>query len=228
MLPTQPTQPPVASPTPIPSPVISLSANLLHANAGGVVGTPNMFTPPQGDTPTGGNGSPVDGIGCDPTMSNAYHIHVFVGIMVNGTHYALPAALGMVSPGAPVSGFINTAHCFYDIHTHDSSGIVHIESPNPTSAPITTSIYTLKNIFDVWGITADASHVGPFAGPVVVMTSGQTYRGNQNKGVVASSTYTFYAGDPNSIPLYSHEVIWLMVGPTFPTSIDGISYYTEF
>lgn len=221
---------PQTSPSPAPSasPTITLSSQLLHANQGGVVGQPDMFNPTSGDTTSGGNGSPVDGITCDPSMSNNYHVHVFVGIIVNGTQYALPIALGMVNPGAPVSGFINSAKCFYHLHTHDSSGIVHVEDPDPSGTPKTGTLFTLKNVLDVWGITADRSHVGQFSGPVVVMTSGQTYRGDQNNGVVPSSTYSFYGGDPNGIPLYSHEVIWLMVGPTYPTSIDGVSFYTEF
>jgi len=227
--PTMPQQStPTSSPLPSPSPTITLSASVLHASEGGVLGDPDMFTPTFGNTASGGSGSPVDGITCDPTMSNNYHIHVFIGIVVNGVHYALPYAIGMVSPGAPVAGFVNTAHCFYDLHTHDSSGIVHVEDPDPTKAPITASLYTLKNVLDVWGITLDRSHVGQFLGPVVVMTSGQVYRGNQNDATVPSSTYSFYGGDPNSIPLYSHEVIWLMVGPTYPTSLDGVTFYTQF
>lgn len=228
MGPTLPTPAPVTSPTPAPSPTITLSASLLHANAGGVIGAPDMFTPTSGDTSTGGTGSAVDGITCEPTMSNNYHIHVFVGVIVNGAQYAMPIAIGMVKPGAAASGFINAAQCFYFIHTHDSSGIIHVESTNPGGLPITSSIYTLKNLLDIWGMTVDRTHVGPFTGPVVVLTSGQIYRGDQNSGVVPSSTYTFYGGDPNGIPLFSHEVIWLIVGPTYPASLDGVSFYTEF
>jgi hypothetical protein len=210
------------------SPTIVMSASFEHANQGSVVGQPDMFTPPSGDTPSGGNGGPVDGITCDPVMSDNYHVHVFVGIYVNGTQLALPIALGMVNPGAPLNGFINTAQCFYHIHTHDSSGIVHVEDPDPNGVPRTGTLYTLKNVLDVWGITVNGTQVGQFQGPVVVLTSGQVYRGDQNGGEVPSSTYTFYGGDPNGIPLYSHEVIWLLVGPTYPASLDGISFYTEF
>jgi len=216
------------SPLPSPSPTITLSGAYEDANQGGVVGQPNMFTPPEGDTANGGNGNPVDGITCDPVMSNNYHIHVFVGIYVNGTQFALPIAVGMVNPGAPVNGFINSAQCFYHIHTHDSSGIVHVEDPDPNGVPTTGTLFTLKNVLDVWGITVNGTQVGQFSGPVVVMTSGQVYRGDQNNGKVPSSTYTFWSGDPNNIPLYSHEVIWLLVGPTYPASLDGVSFYTEF
>lgn len=219
---------PSASPIPSPSPTISASNQILNASQGGVTGVADMFSPISGDTASGGSGAAVDGITCDPTMSNNYHIHIFLGIYVNGTHYALPIAIGMVNPGAPVNGFINSAQCFYHIHAHDSSGIVHVEDTDPSGAPRTASLFTLKNVLDVWGITVDGSHVGQFSGPVVVMTSGQVYRGDQNNGLVPSSTYTFYGGDPNQIPLYSHEVIWLMVGPTYPSSLDSVNFYTEF
>jgi len=219
---------PSPSPIPSPSPTISASNQVLNASQGGVTGVPDMFSPTSGDTASGGSGAAVDGITCDTTMSDNYHIHIYLGIYVNGTHYALPIAIGMVNPGAPVNGFINSAQCFYHFHTHDSSGIVHVEDTDPSGAPRTASLFTLKNVLDVWGITVDGSHVGQFSGPVVVMTSGQVYRGDQNNGLVPSSTYTFYGGDPNQIPLYSHEVIWLLVGPTYPSSLDSVNFYTEF
>ena len=161
-------------------------------------------------------------------MSDNYHIHVWVGIYVNGTHYALPYALGMKNPGAPVKGFVDTATCFYHLHTHDSSGIVHVEDTDPSKAPITASLFTLKDVFDIWGITVSSSQVGAFSGPVKVYTSGQVYRGNQNGGLVPASTYTQWTLDPNAIPLYSHEVIFLLVGPTYPAQLPNVAFYTEF
>ena len=161
-------------------------------------------------------------------MSNNYHIHVYLGVFVNGTEQALPIAIGMDSPGAAVSGFINTANCFYFIHTHDSSGIVHVEDPNPDNDPVTATMFTLQNVLDVWGITADANHFGPFTGPVEVFTSGQIYRGDQNNGTVPASTLTYYGSNPGTVPLYSHEVIFVEVGPTYPSSLPSVSFYTEY
>jgi hypothetical protein len=224
--------PPLASPTPMPSPTPSPSPTgtptTLHANQGSVLGTPNQFTPPEGDTASGGAGSPVDGITCDPTMSDNYHIHVWIGVYVNGAHYALPMAIGMKNPGAPSSGFISTATCFYHLHTHDSSGIVHVEDTDPSKTPRTGTIFTLKQLFDVWGIAVNGSQVGQFNGPVRVYTSGQLYRGSQNGGLVPASTYTLWTGDPNAIPLYSHEVIFLEVGPAYPAQLPNVAFYTEF
>jgi hypothetical protein len=160
-------------------------------------------------------------------MPDNYHVHLFLGVYNNGTLMALANGTGMVNPQPPDrTGFVNFANCFYFLHTHDSSGIVHIEDNQ--NVPGTQSIFTLKTYLDIWGITADSNHFGPFTGPVRVFTSGQVYRGNMNNGVVSASTYTFYGTDPTNIPLYSHEVIFVEVGPTYPASLPNVSFYTQF
>lgn len=219
------------TPSPSPSPSPTGSPGTVHANEGGVLGTPGMFTAPSDH-----GGAPVDGITCDPTMSDNYHIHIWIGVYVNGVStnfnptYALPIAIGMQDPGppGPPGAFITTAKCFYHIHTHDSSGIVHVEDPDPSKTPITGTLYTLKQVFDIWGVTVNGTQVDKFVGPVRVYTSGQVYRGNQNGGVVPASTLTQWTGDPNAIPLYSHEVIMLEVGPTYPAQLPNVAFYTEF
>ncbi|HTU71031.1 MAG TPA: hypothetical protein VMF11_12015 [Candidatus Baltobacteraceae bacterium] len=220
-----PTATPLPTPTPTPP---GASSSTIETSQGSVSGQTGMFTPSQGDTSTGGQGSPVDGITCDPTMSNNYHIHVYLGIYVNGQQAALPIAIGMENPGPPDDGFIDTATCFYHIHTHDSSGIVHVEDPDPNNIPITGTMYTVQNILDVWGITADSNHFGPFTGPVRVFTSGQVYRGDSNNGLVPATDLTFYGTNPVTVPLYSHEVIDVEIGPTWPTTLPNVSFYLEY
>lgn len=233
---TSPTPPP-ATPTPVPTPTPAPTATpgppgpsnqTIHATQGSVNGQTG-YSPAEGNTATGGQGSPVDGISCDPTMSNNYHIHIFLGVYNNGTLMAVPPGTGMVNPQPPdPTGFVNFANCFYHLHTHDSSGIVHVEDTNPNNVPNTTSIFTLKTYLDIWGVTADANHFGPFKGPVRVFTSGQVYRGNMNNGVVSASTLTFYGNDPTNVPLYSHELIFVEVGPNYPASLPNVAFYTQF
>ena len=168
-------------------------------------------------------------------MSENYHIHVFVGLYVNGTEYALPRGIGVADPVNPNDAEINYAtQCFYYTHTHDSTGVVHIEDYNNglLETPPVTPHYTLKTLFDVWGITVDNTHFGQFSGPVQVYTSGQVYRGgNQPYGsTVPESTLAPWNGDPNQIQLYSHEVIWFFIGPpsTYPTSLPNVHFYEEY
>ncbi len=216
-----------AAPTATPTSPVS-SGQMITTSQGGVDGQPNMFTPNEGDTATGGAGSPIDGITCDPTMSNNYHVHIFLGVYYNGQLMALPEAIGMENPGAASAGFVDSATCFYHIHTHDATDLVHVEDPDPSNVPITGTLYTLQQVLDVWGVTTDANHFGPFTGPVEVFTSGQVYRGDQNNQVTPASDLTYWGQNAATVPLYSHEVIVVEVGPTYPTSLPDISFYLEY
>lgn len=234
--PTSTVAPTQAAATPTP-PGASTQTNV--TTEGATFGTPDEFTPNVGDTSSGGQGQTVDGISCDPTMSNNYHVHVYLGLFVNGSQVALPAGVGMNNPGAFGSGdpsypgFINSASCFYHIHIHDQSGIVHIEDPDPNAVPITGSLYTLQNLFDIWGITVNSGQFGPFSGggtPLRVFTTGQVFRGDCDSTAtctVPATDLTYYGDNPSSIPMYSHEVIFVEVGPTWPTTLPNIQFYTE-
>lgn len=172
-----------------------------------------MFAPNDGDTPSGGNGQTVDGIPCLPTMAQAhYHVHVFVGILFNGSMIGVPDGVGMKNPADDVNGVTNKATCFYYLHTHDVAGIVHVEDPSTASRA--TSLHTLGQFLHIWGQSLSAAGFGSFNGPVKIYTSGQHYVGQGNQ-TVASSAYSQFGGDPYAMPLYGHEVIWIEAGPTF-------------
>lgn len=201
-----------------------------------VNGQDGNFNPPVGDTPSGGHGpvgSQIDNAQCQVSMSENYHIHVFIGLVVNGTEYALPRGIGVADPVNPNNPAINYAtQCFYFTHTHDSTGVLHIEDYNngQLESPPRTSHYTMKTVFDVWGITVNSTQFGQFPGPVRVYTTGPVYRGDSNNGNVTVDKLSWYNGDPNTIPLYSHEVIWFFVGDpsTYPTSLPYIHYFEEY
>ena len=216
---------PTPTPRPTPTPTPGPTPKPIVLYPGEIVGADNLFTPPDGDTAAGGQGKTVDGIPCAPTMSeNAYHVHAYLGLYVGGKQVAIPDQIGLHDPGPISHGFTNTAQCYYYIHTHDASGMVHIESPS--TAPISSSIYQLGNVFDVWGISVNGNGVGPFSGQVRVFTG----RAKLGTTTVQPSSYSEYFGDPNAIALYSHEVIWLQVGPPYytPPYLPEIVFETEF
>ncbi|MDR4489773.1 MAG: hypothetical protein R2685_02570 [Candidatus Nitrosocosmicus sp.] len=74
---------------------------------------------------------PIDGIECGEMEQLGYHIHVHMDIFINGTHYSVPSLIGI------------TNNCYYWLHTHDSSGIIHVESP-------VTKNFTLEQFFQIW------------------------------------------------------------------------------
>jgi hypothetical protein len=192
-----------------------------------------MFVPADQDMSTGGTGQMVDGIpDVSPTLMNSYqaqyHVHSYLGLYVNGVQYAIPHGLGMVAPGGPANGFVNTANSYYLIHTHDSSGIIHVEAPSNGTPNLASSMYTLKDFLDIWGVTVNSNQFGAFKGPVRVFTSGPMSRSNGDHTTVPASTLTYFGSDPSNVPLYSHEYIVVEVGPTYPTSLPDIDFYTEF
>jgi hypothetical protein len=190
--PAQPTAPPAPTPTPV----------LL---AGGqLVGTPTF---PVGDTATGGQGSPIDGLSCG-VPNQTFHIHSHLSIFHNGMHIADAVAIGI--PGAVITTmnggpYTNQGTCFYPLHTHDSSGIIHIEAAAPTS-------FTLGEVFDIWGEPLSARHIAGFSGPMLIYV-------DANEHPIQA---TIYAGDPRAIVLTNHQQITIEVGapyvyPTFYT-----------
>ncbi len=220
---------PSSTPTAAPSPSATSSATAaptptpINLYPGRITGTDNLFTPNDGDSPTGGQGQTVDGIPCALTMyENTYHVHAYLGILVNGRQVAIPDQIGLYKPGSISNGYTSTAQCYYYIHTHDASGYVHIESP--TSTPLSASLYALQNVFDVWGMTVSSTNVGPFQGQVRVFIATVPLQ------TLTAANYQEYTGNPNTIALYSHEAIWLEVGPSYvlPPNLPAVTFYTEY
>lgn len=63
------------------------------------------------------------------------HIHPSLSILVDGQQETIPADIGI------------TDDCMAEIHTHDESGQIHVESLNADKA----SQFTLSDFFKVWG-----------------------------------------------------------------------------
>ncbi len=190
---------------------------------GAVNGADNMFSPRDGDMKDGGQGQNVDGVSCDRTMvTNLYHVHVYLGIVDNGRLVAMPDAVGMVDPGPDANGYTNTAQCFYHIHTHDASGMIHLEVDR--NLPYSDVIFKLKNLLDIWGVPHDSTRFGPFQGPVHVFV------GNVPLKQTVVSHYAPYNGNYEDIRLRSHEAIWIEIGSKYytQTQLPSVTFYTEY
>lgn len=86
------------------------------------------------------NYGPVDGVYCSSNEQSAYHIHARVSIYINGAPAPLVANTGIAPVGATSS---TSVECLYWMHTHDTTGVIHIESP-------TTKLFTLNQFLDIW------------------------------------------------------------------------------
>src|SRR4030095_7701535 len=86
-----------------------------------------LFEP--GNTPRGDTGQPVDGIeGSSREMLNV-HIHAHLSLFFKGEQIAVPYGIGIVKPFRVENGFVGVGNGIYWLHTHDATGIIHIESP---------------------------------------------------------------------------------------------------
>lgn len=145
-----------------------------------------MFEP--GDTPQGGNGQPVDGIEGSSREMLKVHVHAHLALINKGQQIAIPYGIGIVKPFQVNNGFVGMGKGIYWLHTHDATGIIHVESPDDRR-------YTLGNFFDIWGQPLTSREVAGLKGVVRVFVDGKPY-----------------AGDPRSIVLGAHTQITLQVG----------------
>jgi len=167
-------------------PVSVQAAQPIPLNIAGVVGKDSL---PPGDTPQGGQGDPVGEIACLGEEQLAYHIHVHLSLIVNGEQLAIPLGIGVLDRQV-LGGFVTGGSCFYWLHTHDASGIVHVESPNPGTL-------TLGQFFDVWGQLLTTTSVAGFTGPVSVYVDGKSYTGDPRAiGFTERMQITLEVGTP--------------------------------
>jgi hypothetical protein len=86
-------------------------------------------------------------IGIPPGGQEKFHIHAMLHIYVNGLLTPLPANIGIDSAKGVESS----------MHTHDGSGIIHMEAPHPFN-------YTLGDFFSVWGVKLGPAQLGGLKG----------------------------------------------------------------
>jgi hypothetical protein len=84
-------------------------------------------------------------IGLEPLREEgqALHTHQHLDLYVDGRPVTVPAQIGIDADG----GFIS------DLHTHETDGIMHVESP-------TVQRFSLGQFFAVWGLPLSATCIG--------------------------------------------------------------------
>jgi hypothetical protein len=155
------------------------------------VGQP-MFEP--GDTSQGGNGQPVDGIEGSSREMLKVHVHAHLSLFNKGQQIAIPYGIGIVKPFKVNNGFVGMGQGIYWLHTHDATGIIHVESPD-------ARVYTLGQFFDIWGQPLTSRNVAGLQGVVRAFVDGKPYAGNPRAIVLGAHTQiTLEVGDPIVTP----------------------------
>ena len=81
----------------------------------------------------------IQGVECDPTEGTVFHVHAHLDLIVDSKSATIPAGIG-----------IKPNECLYWLHTHNTSGVIHIESPQQTT-------FTLGQFIQVWDNTPGIS-----------------------------------------------------------------------
>ncbi len=132
-----------------------------------------------------GLGSPISGVECQSSEQVSYHVHTLLEIYVRGEKVKIPASIGII-PG----------HCMYWLHTHDETGLIHIEAPRQMR-------FTLGQFFDVWGQRLSSNNV------LGIDLSSS----NLESRVYVDGVR--YSGDPREIELVDNRTVVLDIGPPF-------------
>lgn len=112
----------------------------------------------------------------------ALHTHQHLDVFVHGRRVVVPAGIGIDA----AAGFISP------IHTHDASGVVHVEAP-------AVRTFTLGELLGVWGVRLTRSCLG-----------GYCATGAQRLTVFADGRPV--NGDPRVLPLAPHAEIVVAFG----------------
>ena len=130
-------------------------------------------------------GMAAAGLPISDMSAMAQHFHAHLDVIVNGQPVPVPADLGVDSSTGEMSA----------LHTHDPTGLVHVESSDPTGR------YILGQLFNEWNVALGATGLGALSA-----TPGTSLRTFVD-GVEVP-------GNPAGIELRDHQQIALIFGPT--------------
>jgi len=98
---------------------------------------------------------------CLGVESTTLHVHPWLRINITGQSVPIPAAVGISTPVFGSTGVATGGGCFEPLHTHDASGIIHIEASDINSQ------YSLGDFFKVWAATYNSIIVNGTPHPIV-------------------------------------------------------------
>jgi len=130
--------------------------------------------------------------GLPQSGTEAYHIHALLRVYVNGKQQPIPANIGIDPSGAFLAA----------LHTHDTSGIIHMESDNFFP-------FKLGQFFDIWGVKFTDSQIGAYY--------------NQGQNTLQVYVNGKKIADPVNYQLKRHDTIVVAYGKpgSFPTKIPA-------
>jgi hypothetical protein len=114
---------------------------------------------------------------------SALHIHAHLDVYANGSPVQVPSDIGVDDANQKIS----------PLHTHDTTGVIHIESPDKNAT------FTLGQFFTEWQVSLGTDHMGGLA-------TDATHH------LTVYVNGTARTGDPASVVLAGHDEIALIYG----------------
>ena len=115
-----------------------------------------------------------------PNEGQVVHIHQHLDIWVNGKKVPVPQSIG-IQDGSYITS----------LHTHDTSGLIHVESPENRR-------FNLGEFFGIWGVRLDKSCISSLC--------------DSTNGVKMWVNGQRYVGNPADLELKSHQEIAIVFG----------------
>jgi hypothetical protein len=140
----------------------------------------------------------IDNIKCEVIEHLNFHIHAHLDIFINGKPYIVPSQIGIIPN-----------KCLYWMHTHDDTGVIHIESPENRN-------FTLGQFFDIWNEKFNNTQIFDN----IVSNSKNNTLSVYVNGNKASSV------DYRDIKLTSHDEIAIVYGKP-PDTIPSIYHFPK-
>jgi len=122
------------------------------------------------------------------------HIHVHLDVLDDGQPVPVPANIGIDTARGAIS----------PLHTHDTSGVIHIESPVKRQ-------FSLGEFFSEWGVSLSADNIGGL-------------RATDGKSVRVFVNGAPRSGSPSAITFNQHDEIALLYGTPKPGETIPATY----
>jgi hypothetical protein len=169
--------------------------------------------------------------------------------LYNGAVESLPQAIGMVNPKPPTTPYpgnpnghqsntdaVELQDCEFNVHTHDYSGLVHIEDVNqPQSNTATMPYANLQTLFDVWGAQLATNGIvagsSTLPGPVQIYTgvpTGHYTPPGSTKSVDLVNSYTAVTGNASTVTFSHHTATWIVIGQPPTDGLPQVAFGMEF
>jgi hypothetical protein len=142
-----------------------------------------LQTPPPWDNNLAQANERLSALGLPELSDTILHHHLHLWIYVDGQPVVVPMEVG----------FSQALQVFSPLHTHDATGLVHVESSDPNFQPV------LAQFMDVWGVYFTQTCLGDACNDgdrqLRVFLDGQEY-----------------TGDPTLLPLTDQAAVFITMG----------------